>query len=444
MAQVSQVEPDMPLLFAPNVTPGTFMKPQDLEPLKLPHSESMLFPCSNDYPPTRRYGHSKRKAEDHIPRPPNAFILFRSSFIRNQHVSAEVETDHSTLSKIIGLTWQNMPEEERQVWHEKARLAKEEHRRKFPQYTFRPILNKAKTTKLGKRSIREVCPKDLKRCAKIAELLVEGKKGGELDAAMQEFDRHHVPEFVTKFEEPITAQVYARSSSAPAPDITSGDHLAPASTRSAAPPKKKRALSVQPTIPTAPLTPSASISSLDGIGAQVVPPTPFNQEPIPDAPLAINTYANHGLYPLPSSLGPTNVCPVLQPPIESAMSPCDLFVNTSFANLDAWQSCSSPASDAPSTPLLGAPLESPIPLHPMQQQPALEYFDSTQLHSFDLSLAKSFVDYSRVHVDVNHYSGYPHPEALVPFANQSSCGPQVQMAPFDFDFSAFIPMHGSL
>ena len=35
--------------------------------------------------------------------------------------------------------------------------------------------------------------KDVKRCEKIAEFLVEGKKGEELDAAIQKFDRTHVP-----------------------------------------------------------------------------------------------------------------------------------------------------------------------------------------------------------------------------------------------------------
>lgn len=58
----------------------------------------------------------------------------------------------------------------------------------------------------------------MKRCAKIAELLVEGKKGAELDAAIQEFDRTHVPEIVTRFETPITAGCYRRSSSAPIDD----------------------------------------------------------------------------------------------------------------------------------------------------------------------------------------------------------------------------------
>ncbi|KAJ7676262.1 high mobility group box domain-containing protein, partial [Mycena rosella] len=74
----------------------------------------------------------------HIPRPPNAFILFRSSLINSQCVSTEVETNHSTLSKIIGMAWKNLPDDERQVWRHKAMDAVAEHKRNFPTYVFRP------------------------------------------------------------------------------------------------------------------------------------------------------------------------------------------------------------------------------------------------------------------------------------------------------------------
>lgn len=49
-----------------------------------------------------RTTHSKKRDASYIPRPPNAFILFRSSFIRSQQVPEKVEGNHSTLSKIIG------------------------------------------------------------------------------------------------------------------------------------------------------------------------------------------------------------------------------------------------------------------------------------------------------------------------------------------------------
>ncbi|KAH9047984.1 hypothetical protein EDB83DRAFT_2402597 [Lactarius deliciosus] len=211
------------IAFAPAVTPGTFTEESFVDSTE---TTASLFPSTLDGTVPRKPGHGKKKAEDHIPRPPNAFILFRSSFIKSRHVSTEVETNHSTLSKIIGLTWQNMPHEERQFWHSKAKLAQAEHKRKFPDYAFRPSHVRSKGGAAAeKRKVREVGPKDMKRCAKIAQLLVEGKKGADLQAAVQEFDKNHVPVIVTRFDTPITARSFRRSVSEPAPDT---DPSAPA------------------------------------------------------------------------------------------------------------------------------------------------------------------------------------------------------------------------
>ena len=243
LAPMSQPE----VAFTPNMTPIAFT---DLPPplVDAPPTEFILFPPPDDSSPPRRQTHTKKKPDNHIPRPPNAFILFRSSFIKSQHVSTEVETNHSTLSKIIGLTWQNLPEEERQFWHLKAKEALDEHKRKFPKYAFKPVQTKAKGGTPEKRKVREVEPKDIKRCTKIAQLLVEGKKGHELDAAIQEFDKHHVPEIITRFEAPITARAYRRSSSAPIPDTENSrasqsflQHVSSTTTR------KTRATSTLPT-----------------------------------------------------------------------------------------------------------------------------------------------------------------------------------------------------
>jgi hypothetical protein len=60
-------------------------------------------PCSPSLGPTRNNYKDKRKDASHIPRPPNAFILFRSSFIKARHIPDKIEGNHSSLSKIIGL-----------------------------------------------------------------------------------------------------------------------------------------------------------------------------------------------------------------------------------------------------------------------------------------------------------------------------------------------------
>ncbi|KAL0573754.1 hypothetical protein V5O48_008197 [Marasmius crinis-equi] len=74
----------------------------------------------------------------HIPRPPNAFILFRSSFIRSQKISGKVEGNHSRLSKIIGMYWRALEPAERAEWEAKAQVAQDEHRRRYPDWRFRP------------------------------------------------------------------------------------------------------------------------------------------------------------------------------------------------------------------------------------------------------------------------------------------------------------------
>ena len=126
-----------------------------------------MFPPPEETILPRRQPHSKKKPEKHIPRPPNAFILFRSFFIHSQHVSTEVESNHATLSKIIGITWQSLPEEERQVWNNKAKEVLDEHRRKFPKYAFRP----QKGAPSERRKVREVEWKDIKRCTNMARSL---------------------------------------------------------------------------------------------------------------------------------------------------------------------------------------------------------------------------------------------------------------------------------
>ncbi|EJF56787.1 hypothetical protein DICSQDRAFT_93113 [Dichomitus squalens LYAD-421 SS1] len=362
------------IAFAPNVTPGTFNDPPS--PTES-NAESLLFPASEGGTATRRAAHAKKKPENHIPRPPNAFILFRSSFIKNQHVSSEVETNHSTLSKIIGLTWQNLPHEERQIWHAKAKVALDEHKRKFPQYAFRPLHTKGKTP-TEKRKVREVEPKDLKRCAKIAQLLIEGKKGADLDAAIQEFDKNHVPEVVTRFEAPITARHYRRSSSAPAPDtehshppsVKQEEEASPPSTRKA----KARSSSSQPEASrsspayecSTPSPPSEADTESDFYSSPSSPfsPTTIYSLPPTNPSFDFSTFSFDSADATPAMsfqacdpLDQRNTYEVYtQDSQESYVSATEMFdprcltVDTSFMDTDSWTTSSSPLSSIPGTP----------------------------------------------------------------------------------------------
>ena len=348
------------IAFAPAVTPGTFNDPPS--PI-----DTLLFP---DGTPAsggaRRAAHAKKRPENHIPRPPNAFILFRSSFIKNQHVSSEVETNHSTLSKIIGLTWQNLPNEERQVWHAKAKAALEEHKRKFPQYAFRPLHTKGKAP-AEKRKVREVEPKDLTRCAKIAELLIEGKKGADLDAAIQEFDRTHVPQVVTRFEAPITARHYRRSSSAPVPDTEhSNQSFLGAEPRS--PSKRKtKARSSSPEAPRSPSTPASLYEC---------------STPAPSSPPESEPECDSDYYSSPSppfAPTPTYALAATNPSFVSSFASASRSTPMPSANARSGsdrQDFSTFSFDTPATPAMPPYASACDPLDQQQQQPQHGVFEA--------------------------------------------------------------------
>lgn len=120
--------------FAPNVTPVTYVAEGDFpdlnDPLQLPSAipdgSDLLAPGSSEaveanvsdeqdpdsaqptsYLPNttsrRRAPPGKRRSQGYIPRPPNAFMLFRADFVRQKHVPGSIETNHGSLSKIIGM-----------------------------------------------------------------------------------------------------------------------------------------------------------------------------------------------------------------------------------------------------------------------------------------------------------------------------------------------------
>ncbi|KAG6849299.1 hypothetical protein H0H93_009614 [Arthromyces matolae] len=418
----TKVEAEGPTSFDNSNIPSPVLCDDGPPPL-VDRPDYIFFPPVDEAPSPRKPAHSKKKPEDHIPRPPNAFILFRSSFIKSQHVSTEVETNHSTLSKIIGLTWKNLPNEERLMWHAKAKAALDEHKRKFPQYAFRPTQSRSKGG-TEKRKVREVEPKDHTRCAKIAELLVEGKKGQELDAAIQEFDKHHVPEVVTRFEAPLTARMYRRSSSVPAPCGADNTNR-----------RKSRSTSTQPPTPTlSHATPSLFEPKSESQQAEIFMSTfDFSLAPVSPS-FEFNTFSfdsqQHSQSPSYETCDPLSQA--ASPGGDSLFSIAHsngsgLSIDTSFPGFDDWN-CPSPLSDAsmPSTPAF---MSSPTP----------DAYGSYTMQSFDDSLAKSFT---------GHFPAYSSPcDAQIIGAFESeftystleheSCS-QVHMVSQDHDFSAFM------
>ncbi|KAI0628667.1 hypothetical protein C8Q77DRAFT_363827 [Trametes polyzona] len=194
------------LTFAPNVTPGTYVEADDDMNDDSSSPSSALFPptAPASAPSRRRLPPGKRLSQGYIPRPPNAFMLFRANFVRQKHVPGSIETNHGSLSKIIGNCWRALPLDEKKYWEVEAKKAKAAHKERYPHYRFRPVHNKKKkadaaaaaagddaTSAEGSTKRKDKIPtppSEEERCEAVAQLLLEGKKGEELAEAVRQLD----------------------------------------------------------------------------------------------------------------------------------------------------------------------------------------------------------------------------------------------------------------
>lgn len=88
--------------------------------------------------PQTKKSHSRKQPEGHIPRPRNAFILFRCDFVAQKKIPASVEPDHRNISRIVGRIWKAMSDEDRRPWVEEAKKEREKHKRLYPEYRYSP------------------------------------------------------------------------------------------------------------------------------------------------------------------------------------------------------------------------------------------------------------------------------------------------------------------
>ncbi|CCX30263.1 Similar to Mating-type protein a-1; acc. no. P36981 [Pyronema omphalodes CBS 100304] len=80
---------------------------------------------------------TKQASAHHIPRPPNAFILYRN------HKTGEIKAKYphlgnNDISKVIGRLWHQEDEALKQSYRQMAKLQTEELLRKFPDYHYQP------------------------------------------------------------------------------------------------------------------------------------------------------------------------------------------------------------------------------------------------------------------------------------------------------------------
>ncbi|EPS99617.1 hypothetical protein FOMPIDRAFT_1124101, partial [Fomitopsis schrenkii] len=103
-------------------------------------STSLLDPCESSNVSR------SRKGPGHVPRPPNAFILFRQNLFQ-QLKSKAVERDQRLFSQIVSTTWRTLTQAQRDPWYKRAQDAKLLHEQKYPGYRFMPVVRTDKPRK---------------------------------------------------------------------------------------------------------------------------------------------------------------------------------------------------------------------------------------------------------------------------------------------------------
>ncbi|KAH9912613.1 high mobility group box domain-containing protein, partial [Epithele typhae] len=73
-----------------------------------------------------------------IPRPPNAFMLYRSHLLKTGKIPKEFEHRQQNISRVAGECWNMLSMDEKAVWHAEARNALELHKLRHPDYKFAP------------------------------------------------------------------------------------------------------------------------------------------------------------------------------------------------------------------------------------------------------------------------------------------------------------------
>ena len=78
----------------------------------------------------RKTSHARKQKPNHIPRPRNAFILFRKHVVDAKLIPPSVEIRHQNVSVIVAKMWAEASAEQKEEFNELAKIEKEEHQKK--------------------------------------------------------------------------------------------------------------------------------------------------------------------------------------------------------------------------------------------------------------------------------------------------------------------------
>ncbi|KAM0749829.1 hypothetical protein T439DRAFT_363427 [Meredithblackwellia eburnea MCA 4105] len=168
---------------------------QVIPPTPLSHqlpSFSLAAPGAHEQgPPARpkpKTSHARKQSPDHIKRPPNAFIIFRSHCC-NPAESGEAAdapgtpsakqlaelgiTDHRHISRISSHLWKSLLPQEKAYWEKRAQDKKEEHQRLYPNYKYKPVFRNKDEVRRRRHHNKSEQEQEKRGCEDVARALLE-------------------------------------------------------------------------------------------------------------------------------------------------------------------------------------------------------------------------------------------------------------------------------
>ena len=82
--------------------------------------------------------HNRARDKEHVARPPNAFMVYRSYVWHTKQLEDNDEKNLSCVSRLAGRSWQVMSEQARYPFKQVADIAKREHAARNPDYKYAP------------------------------------------------------------------------------------------------------------------------------------------------------------------------------------------------------------------------------------------------------------------------------------------------------------------
>jgi hypothetical protein len=176
-------------------------KPMDIPKSKSPSSTDAKALSSNTTTTTttatttRLSAYRKRKADkNYIPRPKNCFMAYREH-IKEKFLLENPGMNNKVVSVLAANMWNNEPEDVKELWRERAKQLKIEHKLKYPDYKFKPQKKKQnlKTPGSAKSSSKPTGTRNNKKINSDAKIIFADGYGPEMLGDSDDGKIYHHP-----------------------------------------------------------------------------------------------------------------------------------------------------------------------------------------------------------------------------------------------------------